>query len=326
MRKRIHSIWFWMGMAALVGTPFPSYSQARDSALLSLDVDRTEVGVGDELTVIIEFSQGGTGNAALIRQPSIATSEHFEIRSQATSVQETGFGNAQVVVSKTKLILVATKPGTEVLGPAVALYRDSRSKKKEISSETVTVTIAEKSLFSFLKKKNSPAANRPSVAVSPLSTLAPDPLGGLKPLAPESHWFLKTLFWLALFGAIGGFIWWKTRPTPKGAEPPPPEKAAQLRDVWKKLANEDLSGKEFCLGLSSLVRECLQYRFGFFAVDFTTEEIFKELEKRKLTDNEREAVEKCLKTCDRVLYADGNLTGRDNLRSLCSALLPKVQK
>ena len=38
------------------------------------------------------------------------------------------------------------------------------------------------------------------------------------------------------------------------------------------------------------------------------------------------AAEKCLKTCDRVLYADGNLTGRDNLRALCSALLPKAPK
>ncbi len=37
-----------------------------------------------------------------------------------------------------------------------------------------------------------------------------------------------------------------------------------------------------------------------------------------------EAVEKCLKACDRVLYADGNLTGRDALKTLAANLLPKA--
>jgi len=206
-------------------------------------------------------------------------------------------------------------------------YLDSRSKKKEISSEPVTVTIGEKSVFSFLKKKSPPVASRPTANVNPFSAAPPNSMGELKPLAPEeSHWFLKTLFGLALFGVIVGFAWRLTRSSPKGLEPPPAEKAAQLKDAWKKLANEDLSGKEFCLGLSSLVRECLQYRFGFAAVDSTTEEILRELEKHKLTDNEREAAEKCLKVCDVVLYADANLTGRDKLRGLCSSLLPKAQK
>jgi len=45
-----------------------------------------------------------------------------------------------------------------------------------------------------------------------------------------------------------------------------------------------------------------------------------------VTDNERSAVEKCLKTSDRVLYADGNLTGRETLRSVCAVLLPKNKK
>jgi hypothetical protein len=130
---------------------------------------------------------------------------------------------------------------------------------------------------------------------------------------------------LVLF-LIVGFVWRQLRKPAGSAVAAPLGKAAQLKDAWKKLGNEELSSKEFCLGLSSLVRECLQYRFGFSAVDFTTEEILKEVQKNKMSDDEKTAAEKCLKTCDRVLYADGNLTGRDNLRTLCSALLPKVPK
>jgi hypothetical protein len=46
----------------------------------------------------------------------------------------------------------------------------------------------------------------------------------------------------------------------------------------------------------------------------------------KVSEEDKSAAEKCLKTCDRVLYADGNLTGRDALRVACSSLLPKGQK
>jgi hypothetical protein len=42
-----------------------------------------------------------------------------------------------------------------------------------------------------------------------------------------------------------------------------------------------------------------------------------------LTADETAAVEKCLRTCDRVLYANGNVGARDTLRTLASVLLPK---
>ena len=134
------------------------------------------------------------------------------------------------------------------------------------------------------------------------------------------------LIWIAIALLIAGFIWRQMRKTPKAVSTAPVGKAAQLREAWKKLGKDDLDAKEFCLGLSNLVRECLQFRLGFEAVDLTTEEILKELNQKKLTDDERVATEKCLKACDRVLYADGNLTGRDSLRTMCSTLLPKAPK
>ena len=110
----------------------------------------------------------------------------------------------------------------------------------------------------------------------------------------------RDLFWLILLAALAGFAWRMLRKPGSGFVPSPLQgKAAQLRETWRKLADEELDAKEFCLGLSNLARECLEYRYGFPAVDLTTEEIFQEVEKHKLSSEEKTAVEKCLKTCDR---------------------------
>ena len=122
---------------------------------------------------------------------------------------------------------------------------------------------------------------------------------------------------------------WRQLRKPVGKVQPPLRRCGKGRPIKgcleKNSGNEDLTGKEFCLGLSNLVR-CLQYRFNFPAVDYTTEEILKILPKYKLTDDEFVAAEKCLKTCDRVLYADANLTGRDNLRRLLFGIAAESPK
>jgi len=152
-------------------------------------------------------------------------------------------------------------------------------------------------------------------------------LRGIKGLPPDSFSWISFFFWLVVLIVIVGFIWRQFHKKPAGsAKAIPVGKEAELNRAWKKLADDSLEPKEFALGLSNLVRECLQYRFGFAAVDYTTEEIFKELLKNKVANDEKNAVEKCLKTSDRVLYADGNLTGREALRSACAVLLPKIKK
>jgi len=160
-----------------------------------------------------------------------------------------------------------------------------------------------------------------------MAVTEPDLLRGIKGLPPDSISWVSFVFWLIVLIIIGGYIWRQL--TKKSAGHPGVVsigKAEELNRAWKKLGKDDLEPKEFALALSNLVRECLQYRYGFGALDFTTEEILKELSKIRLADNEQNAVEKCLKTCDRVLYADGNLTGREALRSVCSVLLPKTKK
>lgn len=292
---------------------------------IRMDVDNHQVAVGDKLYVTIEFKQLGNGNSSVVSGPSIPTPEHFEIGGQTTYTQMVMINQQSTMIYTTKLTLVATTPGNESLGPASLIYQDTAMKKKEIKSNTVNVTVVEKSGFSlFGGKKQNPPVGTPDN--NPPAN--PDDLRGLKPLLPEIVNIFRYALWTVVGLLIIGFFLWQFLKPKRPSSAPAVQMGveAQFRDAWKKLGNEDLSSKEFCFGLSRLVRECLQYRYQFPAVNYTTEEILREMSKRKSSDDEKAAIDKCLKTCDRVLHADGNLTGRDNLRAMASVILPKAPK
>ncbi len=291
---------------------------------LRMDVDQRQVEVGDTLTLTIEFKQVGNANSSIVGGPTIPTPEHFEIQGESTGTQVEIINQESSVVSTTKLTLKATSPGDDTLGPASLTYKDEAQKNREIESNIVNVTVTPKSGFSLFggkqKDESQTQANPP-----PNPSGNPDDLRGLKPLLPEAANIFRYILWTVVALLIAGFFLWQfLKPRhPSPAAPVFMGREAQLRDAWKKLGQEDLSAQEFCLGLSKLVRECVQYRYQFPAVNYTTEEILRETAKRKASDDERVAIEKCLRACDRVLHADGNLTGRDSLRTLASALLPK---
>jgi hypothetical protein len=291
---------------------------------LKMDVDKRELQVGDALTLTLDFKQVGTSNSAVVQEPSIPSSENFEIQGDFSSNRVEMLGNNITAVSTTTYRMVATKAGTVQLGPAILIYQTPDGQRREMKSNIVTVTVTDKTGFSLFGKKSEPTPT--ATGAAPAAVPSPDDLRDIKGLPPDSFSWWSFLFWLVVLILIVGFIWRQFRKKPVQQKVIPVGKAEELQRAWKALADEDLAPKEFALALSNLVRECLQYRFGFEAVDLTTEEILKELSKVKVTDNEQNAVEKCLKTSDRVLYADGNLTGRETLRSVCAVLLPKNKK
>lgn len=324
MEKYTRSIFRSVAALALVLVPAALFAQ-QEAIGLRMDVDGRQVTVGDKLTVSIEFRQIGNGNSPVVSGPSIPTPEHFEIRWQTSFTQVNIVNQQSTLTYTTKMTLVATKPGNETLGPASLIYQDPSGKKRELKSNVVNVTVTEKTGFSLFGSKKAESTPTESLAAPPSN---PDELRGLKPLLPGVTDIIRIGFWvLVILLVVGFFIWQFLKPRrSSSAAPVPMGVEAQFRDAWKKLGNEDLDSKEFCLGLSKLIRESLQYRYQFPAVNYTTEEILKEMANRKASDDEKAAIEKCLKTCDRVLHADGNLTGRDNLRAMASAVLPKVPK
>jgi len=306
-------------LSAQVSQPTPF-----TAAGLRLEVDRREVKVGESLTLTMEFAQHSFGAQAEPVEPQIHTPVNFEIGMKFSSTRIEMVDQATRVITTTKYKLTATQVGEEKFGPYSLIFTDAQGMKREVESNIATVKVVEKgSLFSSSKKKEATPKAAAQVAPGPQ-----DEMKDLKPLLPESHWVLWTLFWIALLGAIGGFayrIWSRRRVKPQAA-PAPLEEGTRLREIWKKLGKEDLGSAEFCRMLSSLVRECLRARYGIDAPDLTTEEILTDLKGVRLFKDDLEAAEKCLRACDRVLYAEGNLTGRDALRSAAQNLLPKSPK
>jgi hypothetical protein len=135
------------------------------------------------------------------------------------------------------------------------------------------------------------------------------------------------VFWPALL--IGAGYWayrrWKRKASSSRVEVPKGP-AELLRERYRVLSRSETNGEEFCRTASALVRACLQYRYGFPAEDRTTSEVTAELKRLKASEAVRESVEKCLKTCDRVLYAEGVLSSvaREGALQALSNLLPKV--
>jgi len=327
MRTFLTGPWTWAFLALGMVAPLSAQiSQPTPFAAagLRLSVDRRELKVGESLTLTLEFKQVSSGAQVQTGEPEIATPMNFEIGMRFSNTRIEMVDQVSQVITSTKLKLTATRPGEEKLGPARLIFEDAAGQKHEIESNTAVVMVLEKTPLLGLGKKKE-AVPKPTTVPVPTPQ---DDLRDLKPLLPESHWFLKTLIWIAVLVAIGGFARriWKRRQGGSVSAAPPPEDAVRLKEAWRKLGKEDLGSEEFCLGLSALVRECLQLRYGFPALDLTTEEILEDLRGVKLFKDDREAAEKCLKACDRVLYAEGNLTGRDALRSAAQGLLPKTSK
>ncbi len=309
-----------------LGAAMPRWAQAQVEVGLKMDVDQRQLEVGDTLTLTLEFKQLGSSNSSVVQEPSIPSSEFFEIRGTSSATQVSIINRQMAQVSRTTIKLEATKAGTATLGPALLIYQDPSGKRHEIQSNIVTVTVTEKSGFSLFGKKKTAAPTAVPQAAAPAQP-TPDELNGIKGLPPDSFSWVSFAFWSVVLAVIIGYFWRRRNKNKKGpAKFISVGKIAELQQAWKKLGREDISSKEFALELSNLVRECLQYRFGFPAVDLTTEEIFTEVKKFKLSEAEKVAVEKCLKTSDRVLYADGSLVNKDALKTTCSALLPKNEK
>ncbi len=319
--------WFpWAAMFLFLLSALPSPAQTPsqgEEVGLRMDVDKRQVEVGESLSLTIEFKQLAVGGNNMSSEPNFPTPELFQARGSFTSSQVTIVNQQTAQTTTTHLTLVAVKPGTESLGPASIIFQDPQGKRREITSNVINVTVTEKkgfSLFGGSKSEPTPAAQ---------SSQPPDDgLRDVKPLLPDPLlWLFKAGLVILIILLIVGYVLWKVwGPKKKTLKATPIlGQEGRLREAWKKLADEELSADDFCRSLSSIIRECLEYHFGFSALDFTTEEIFRELKNHKLTDKQTETVEKCLKACDRVLYADGNLTGRDTLRSLASSLLPKIQ-
>jgi hypothetical protein len=317
----------WLALVALCGVSSAfGVPASQDEVGLRLEVNKREVEVGDSLTVSLEFRrQGNSGGSVVSENPSIPTLENFEVRGSSSSTRVMMVNNQMSQVSTTNIHLVATKPGEATLGPAIVLYNDAQLGRRELKSNTVVVLVTAKKPFSIFGHKQAEATPPPAPATS--APASPDDLRDIHGLMQPAPFPWGLVFWPLLL--IGAGFWayrlWKRKHhknIPEGPKGP----AEILRERYRVLSRSEANSEEFCRSASALVRSCLQYRYGFPAEDRTSVEVSAELKKLKASEAVRESVEKCLKTCDRVLYAEGVLSSvaREGTLQALSNLLPKV--
>ncbi len=295
---------------------------------LKLEVDKREVEVGGTVTVTMEFRQLGAGGGTVVSQePSIPTMENFDIggpRFSSTRLMMVNGRSAEI--STTRITLKAVKPGRASIGPALILYQDPVKGRREIRSNPAMVTVVEKKGFNLFGPKNR-EKTVPATPTPPPAASDPDELRDIRGLQASGSFPWSVVFWLALLSLVAAWLIRrlkraKTGPGAMASKGP----AEELRERHKRLAREDLDGKAFCREASSIARACLGYRYSFAAEDWTTTEILAELQRVKSAASVRQAAEDCLKSCDRVLYAEGTLGGaaRESILRSLSSLLPKA--
>ena len=312
--------------AALLGfwTPTAFADPAPDDQVgLKLEVNKRQLEVGDSLTVSLEFRRIGSGGTMVSESPSIPTLEKFDIHGRSSSTRVMMVNGRMSEISTTNIHLTATQPGDVTLGPALVIVEDPQLGRRELKSNTVVVTVTPHKSFSLFHKK--PAAP-PSAAAAPAAAQPPDDLHDIRGLLPMPSFPWIFLILPAVLLALGMALYrYLHRKSPRTKAEPAKGPAEQLRARYRVLEGEEMPGDEFCRGASALARACLQYRYGFAAEDRTSFEVSAELKRLKASESVREATEKCLRTCDRVLYAEGTLsaTQRDSVRQALSGLLPK---
>ena len=324
------AVWALAALALTLSVHPRAYAQAAapgglttDEVGLKLDVDKRELEVGDSLTVTLEFRRMGGGGQIVSQRPSIPAMENFDIQGNSSSTQIMMVNGQMTEVSKSSYRLTALKPGEVTIGPALMIVEDAQLGKRELKSNTASVTVKPKRAFKLFSHSAKPT---PAAAPQAPSAAAPDDLKDIKGVLPLPSFDWSWLFWAAVALLAGGWIYrrWKRKPAW------PAEHALgsgeALRDRYKKLAKADLDSKSFCREAASLARSAMAFRYGFPAEDWTTSEILSELGKYKAAGAIQDSAEKCLKATDRVLYAEGILssTARESVLHALSSLMPKT--
>ena len=108
--------------------------------------------------------------------------------------------------------------------------------------------------------------------------------------------------------AIAAFIYFtkKKRTEEKPAAPPKPaeEIAREALNALKEmgLIKKGLI-KEYYIGLSDIIRTYIENRYGIFAMDRTTWELFQEMKSRRIERQHADKINNFLEDCDMVKFA-----------------------
>jgi len=131
---------------------------------------------------------------------------------------------------------------------------------------------------------------------------------------PVRSW--RLLWWLAGAAAVVALLWlarraWLSRPRPALAPGPPLPLEERTRQALDALEAEGLPQRglqrEFHFRLNGLVRAYLGERFAFDALECTSGELLREVERRALAGVDPDALRRFVDQCDVARYARGEV-------------------
>ncbi len=291
-----------LGILALLGggacgsdpaPEIPSSSSVRSELVAEAHVDRSRALPGEKITLTITVDHHPSVRVEL---PEFGASLPG-LRVVDQQVKEPRTEGGRTILTRV-YTLTADLSGTYIVPPFSLPYQGKDGKEGSASTGQILVVFG---------AGEDPTASKDGKPASPgegLRDIA-------QPLPPEADWRFLPMVVASLLGILalllGVWGWRKKRATAVVPPPLPHEAARAALDALQ--ARDWLARglyKPFAFALSEILREYLEGRFGFPAVESTAEEILSEIKKiPDLAPPQREAwIGEVLLGTDQVKFAD----------------------
>jgi hypothetical protein len=246
-------------------------------------VDKSEITIGDRITytLAVEYPE-----SLKVEMPG--TGAHlgiFEQKDFKDTVINLGEGRLRGVQ---KFVISTFTTGTYYIPPFPIIYGDSAGPPKMIMSDRISIHV--KSLRSDEQKD-----------ISDIKIQAR--------LKRSFKWLWLLVSAFLVFGAIicVTAILIRRRKRAKQVSPPLPAHEAALRalsSLREKNFLEQKKFKEYYFGISEIFRRYLGARYGFYAVESTSQELIQEIEDIPISKDQRLWIHELCGNTDIVKYAD----------------------
>lgn len=282
----------------------------------TLRADSTQIQIGDQLKIRLTVKH--SNNLVVPFPPVTDTLGNLEL--VAASKIDTGVDGSNKVLSQLYTVS-AYDSGEYHAGPVVVYFKNGSGQLDSVLSNDIPVT------------------------VNTLDVDTTKPFKGIKaPLDVPYSWkeFIPYIIGavLLLVGIIAGIILWRKykKQKPVVVERPRPKDPAHIwaRKELRKLEEEKLwqqdQVKLYYSRLTDIIRMYLEYRFNWFALESTTEEIQDEMNQYNLKEKAKESLLTTLRAADLVKFAkmiplpDANIKAIDSAYKFIDFTEPKESK
>lgn len=273
-------------MATIVALSLACLLQAQPT--VSAEVDANDVLIGDHIqyTLFIGMPRGATVNQ--IGLDAFAQAEGFEVINMGRL--DTVPTEADVLLTQ-KIILTSFDSGSYYL-PEIPVTIQQGGQTETLRTNQIPI------------KVNTLPVSADTTALQPIKPIIEEPLN-LQDVAP----YLGGILGLVAIILLARWWWIRRNRPPKEAAPPPPPRPAheialeKLDTLGQGKWLDQEAYKAFQSELTYILREYLEGRFDIRAMEHTTTEIIRQMDRVHTERDWRSELEEMLSTADLVKFA-----------------------